>query len=62
MSLAGLGHRDFWPIYTDAWRLDSLVAILATMRGPKERQDRFEEAERQILSEAARRRLCGPSG
>ena len=29
-----LGHRDFWPIYAEAERLDCMVAVHATVRGP----------------------------
>jgi predicted TIM-barrel fold metal-dependent hydrolase len=29
-----LGHPDFWPIYAEAERLDCLVAVHATVRGP----------------------------
>ncbi len=61
MSVAGLGHRDFWPIFAEAERLDSMVAVRATVRGPEKRLDLSEEAKRQILSETARR-LYGLSG
>jgi predicted TIM-barrel fold metal-dependent hydrolase len=29
-----LGHPDFWPIYAEAERLDCVVAVHATVRGP----------------------------
>jgi predicted TIM-barrel fold metal-dependent hydrolase len=29
-----LGHPDFWPIYAEAERLDCMVAVHATVRGP----------------------------
>jgi predicted TIM-barrel fold metal-dependent hydrolase len=30
-----LGHGDFWPIYAEAERLDCVVAVHATVRGPQ---------------------------
>lgn len=30
-----LGHQDFWPIYAEAERLDCVVAVHATVRGPQ---------------------------
>lgn len=29
-----LGHPDFWPVYAEAERLDCMVAVHATVRGP----------------------------